>query len=81
VSGWITIRGANTAEADKLDTLLGVEQMVIGDLILAKVLKGFVSEKEFNQGRKLLASFPVIPLVGEEKSTLSLNVKRYIISP
>jgi predicted nucleic acid-binding protein len=59
-------RGVDTAEADKLDTLLGVEQVVTGDLILTEVLQGFISEREFNQGRKLLASLPMIPLVGEE---------------
>jgi predicted nucleic acid-binding protein len=44
----------------------GVEQVITGDLILTEVLQGFVSEREFNQGRKLLASLPTIPLVGEE---------------
>ena len=66
-SVWVDyFRGVVTAEADKLDTLLGVEQVVTGDLILTEVLQGFVGEREVNQGRKLLASFPMIPLVGEE---------------
>ena len=66
-SVWVDyFRGADTAEADKLDTFLGVEQVITGDLILTEVLQGFISEREFNQGRKLLASLPTIPLVGEE---------------
>jgi predicted nucleic acid-binding protein len=66
-SVWVDyFRGVETAEADKLDTFLGVEQIVTGDLILTEVLQGFISEREFNQGRKLLASLPMIPLVGEE---------------
>ena len=66
-SVWVDyFRGVDTAEADKLDTFLGVEQVITGDLILTEVLQGFVSEREFNQGRKLLASLPTIPLVGEE---------------
>jgi predicted nucleic acid-binding protein len=66
-SVWVDyFRGVDTSEADKLDTLLGVEQVVTGDLILTEVLQGFISEREFNQGRKLLASLPMIPLVGEE---------------
>jgi predicted nucleic acid-binding protein len=56
----------DTAEADKLDTFLDVEQIITGDFILTEVLQGFISEREFNQGRKLLASLPMIPLVGEE---------------
>jgi predicted nucleic acid-binding protein len=66
-SVWVDyFRGVDTAETDKLDTLLGVEQIMTGDLILTEVLQGFISEREFNQGRKLLASLPTIPLVGEE---------------
>jgi predicted nucleic acid-binding protein len=66
-SVWVDyFRGVDTPEADKLDTLLGVEQVMTGDLILTEVLQGFISEREFNQGRKLLASLPTIPLVGEE---------------
>jgi predicted nucleic acid-binding protein len=66
-SVWVDyFRGVDTSEADKLDTFLGVEQIITGDLILTEVLQGFVSEREFNQGRKLLASLPTIPLVGEE---------------
>jgi predicted nucleic acid-binding protein len=30
------------------------------------VLKGFVSDRDFNQARKLLASVPLIALVGED---------------
>ncbi len=66
-SVWVDyFRGVDTAEADKLDTFLGFEQVITGDLILTEVLQGFVSEREFNQGRKLFASLPTIPLVGEE---------------
>jgi predicted nucleic acid-binding protein len=66
-SVWVDyFRGVETAEADKLDTFLGVEQIITGDLILTEVLQGFISEREFIQGRKLLASLPMIPLVGEE---------------
>ena len=66
-SVWIDyFRGVVTPEADKLDSILGVEQVVIGDLILTEVLQGFISEREFNQGRKLLGSIPLIPLVGED---------------
>lgn len=66
-SVWIDyFRGLVTPQSDKLDTLLGVEQVLTGDLILAEVLQGFVSDRDFNQARRLLASVPVIPLVGED---------------
>lgn len=65
-SVWIDyFRGVVTPQSDKLDTLLGVEQVLTGDLILAEVLQGFVSDRDINRARKLLASVPMIPLVGE----------------
>jgi predicted nucleic acid-binding protein len=64
-SVWIDyFRGVVTPQSDKLDALLGVEQVLTGDLILAEVLQGFVSDRDFNQARKLLTAVPLIPLVG-----------------
>src|ERR1700723_2798517 len=66
-SVWIDyFRGVVNPQSEKLDALLGVEQVFTGDLILTEVLQGFVSERDFNQARKLLASMPLVPLVGED---------------
>jgi predicted nucleic acid-binding protein len=66
-SVWIDyFRGASTRESDKLDSLLGAEQVAIGDLILAEVLQGFSIERDFNQARSLLTSLEVISLVGQD---------------
>ena len=49
-SVWIDyFRGVVTPQSEKLDTLLGVEQVFTGDLILTEVLQGFVSERDFNR--------------------------------
>jgi len=65
-SVWIDyFRGVVTPEADKLDDLLGGGQLVIKNIILTEVLQGFISGREFNQGRKLLASLSFISLVDE----------------
>ena len=53
-------------QSEKLDALLGVEQLLTGDLILTEVLQGFVSDRDFNQARKLLASMPLVSLIGED---------------
>jgi predicted nucleic acid-binding protein len=51
---WIDyFRGVVTPQSEKLDTLLGVEQVSTGDLILTEVLQGFVSERDFNQAARL----------------------------
>lgn len=49
-----------------LDSLLGNEPVVTGDLILAEVLQGFVSNRDFNQARKLLVSLTIIDLGGKD---------------
>ena len=44
-SVWIDyFNGRETPETNKLDTLLGVEPLAIGDLILTEVLQGFRSD-------------------------------------
>jgi predicted nucleic acid-binding protein len=68
-SVWIDyFRGHAGAHTDKLDALLGTEPLAIGDLILAEVLQGFGTEREFNQAKKLLTSLVVVDLAGAEVS-------------
>jgi len=66
-SVWIDyFRGVATPQADRLDSLLGSEPIAIGDLILAEVLQGFVSDHDFRQATKLLTSLLVVDLGGRE---------------
>ena len=66
-SVWIDyFRGAATPHAEKLDTLLGIDLIATGDLILIEVLQGFVSERDFNQAKKLLTSLVIINLAGQD---------------
>lgn len=66
-SVWIDFfRGTGTPETERLDALLGSELLVVGDLILAEVLQGFSSERDFNQARKLLTALDVVTLGGPD---------------
>ena len=66
-SVWIDyFRGTATLQTERLDSLLGSEPLVIGDLILTEVLQGFTSDRDFNQAKKLLTSLVVIELGGLE---------------
>lgn len=66
-SVWIDyFRGTATPQAEKLDSLLGVEPVATGDLILAEVLQGFSSERDFNQTKKLMTSLVIVDLGGLE---------------
>jgi hypothetical protein len=65
-SVWIDyFRGTTTPQAEKLDLLLGNEPIATGDLILTEVLQGFVSDRDFNQARKLMTSLVIVDLAGE----------------
>lgn len=66
-SVWIDyFRGTSTPQTDKLDALLGTEPIAIGDLILAEVLQGFASERDFNQALKLMTVLEVVNLAGRD---------------
>lgn len=65
-SVWIDyFRGSATPQVEKLDSLLGNTPIATGDLMLTEVLQGFISDRDFNQARKLMASLVVVDLVGQ----------------
>lgn len=68
-SVWIDyFNGTSTSEAEKLDLLLGVEPLAIGDLILTEVLQGFDKDRDFNNARSLLTSLTIVELGGRDIS-------------
>ena len=73
-SVWIDyFRGIQSSQTDQLHALLGNEPIATGDLVLAEVLQGFGSVQDFNQGKKLLTSLPIIELVGGDIAILAAN--------
>jgi predicted nucleic acid-binding protein len=79
-SVWIDyFRGTPTAQAERLDSLLGSELIATGDLILTEVLQGFDSDRDFNQARRILTSLPILNLGGQAiaiKATRNFRVLR-----
>jgi len=66
-SVWIDyFNGRSTPETEKLDQLLGAEDLAVGDLILVEVLQGFCDEREFESARRLLLSLSVVDLAGPD---------------
>lgn len=62
-SVWIDyFNDQKTDASEYLDSVLGKEYLLIGDLILTEVLQGFKSEKDFNTAKKLLTSLEVVDL-------------------
>ena len=66
-SVWIDyFRGSDSREIAFLDGVLAREFIVVGDLILAEVLQGFVSERDFQAARQSLARFEFAAMVGRD---------------
>jgi predicted nucleic acid-binding protein len=69
-SVWIDyLRGTATPQTDKLDALLGITPLAIGDLVLTEVLEGCGSDKEFNEVRRMLSSLHLVTLGGPDVAT------------
>ena len=77
-SVWIDyFKGTITAQTERLDSLLGLEPLAIGYLILTEVLQGFNKERDFNDARKMLTSLIVVELGGQEIAIpAAKNVRR-----
>lgn len=73
-SVWIDFfRNKPTLQAEWLDRNLGVEGLVVGDLILAEVLQGFKEDKGFNDAKRLLGQLEQVNVGGND---LAINAAR-----
>lgn len=64
-SVWIDFfNGASTPEVERLDGLLGVTPLAIGDLILVEVMQGFRTERDVATARQLFRSLALLPMLG-----------------
>ncbi|MHB8792790.1 MAG: type II toxin-antitoxin system VapC family toxin [Thermoleophilia bacterium] len=78
-SVWIDFfNGVKTSRTDWLDAALGSEPLVMGDIILTEVLQGFQDDKDFKTAKKLLLSFPVMEMVGQELAIKSAMNYRFL---
>ncbi len=66
-SVWIDyFNGKKSNKTDWLDESLGIEAIIMGDIILAEVLQGFQDDKDFKTAKRLLLEFPFIEMLGQE---------------
>ncbi len=71
-SVWIDyFRGTASPQTDHLDALLGREPVVVGDLVLAEVLQGFTTERDFDQALRLFGSLDVVEVAGRDAAILA----------
>ncbi|MEZ5936177.1 MAG: PIN domain nuclease [Alphaproteobacteria bacterium] len=66
-SVWIDyFNGTETRETDLLDGLLGVEPLLIGDLILVEVLQGFRDDRDYRRAKTALDRLIFEPMLGRD---------------
>ncbi len=65
-SVWIDLfRGNATEPVATLKALLGLEELLLGDLILAEILQGVRDAREAHRVDRAFRAYTVVPLVGE----------------
>ena len=68
-SVWIDFfRNRPTPQADWLDRNLGEQTLLVGDLILAEVLRGFRDDTGFSEVKRLLGRLEQVSLCGADLS-------------
>jgi len=73
-SVWIDFfNGVENIETNKLDEMLGLEEIATGDLIITEVLQGFRSDKDYKVAKDVLTSLTVFELLGEALAIKSAN--------
>lgn len=76
-SVWVDyFNGQDTPQTTRLDALLGIEPLAIGDLILTEVLRGFRADADFTQAKDLLLSLAVFEMLGVENAIRSAEYYR-----
>ncbi len=66
-SGWSDdVNGVPTRETDLRDVFLGMAPLLTGDLILAEVLQGFRSDRDFARAKAALDTLAFEPMVGRD---------------
>ena len=73
-SVWIDyFNGRQTPQTDKLDDLLGVVLLGIGDLILTEVLQGFRDDKDYCKAKAVLTSLNVLNMLDTDLAIRSAD--------
>lgn len=66
-SVWIDyFRGIRTAETDRLDVLLGEEEVIVGDVVLVEVLQGFDADRDFKAALTLFETLLMVETGGSD---------------
>ena len=78
-SVWIDFfNGKESTETDRLDSLLSIEPVGLGDLVLIEVLQGFRHDRDYQAAKDLLTSLTIFNLGGQEIAIKSADNFRHL---
>ncbi|MFT5086759.1 MAG: putative nucleic acid-binding protein [Planctomycetota bacterium] len=73
-SVWIDyFNGVENTETTLLDEFLSTDTICIGDVILAEVLQGFRSDKDYKLAKEILTELPIYQIVTPELALVSAD--------
>ena len=72
--------GIINPSTEEFNSLLGREVVIIGDYILAEVLQGFKSDKDFKLAKEMLLLFPCFNICNENIAIKSAENFRFLRS-
>jgi predicted nucleic acid-binding protein len=76
---WIDyFNGIDSVHTDRLDGLLGVEPVAVGDLILTEVLQGFRSDIHYKKAKELMTSLTLLEMLGQKMAIQSADNYRFL---
>ena len=78
-SVWIDYFNRNdTSQTDILQSLLGFEQLGLGDIILTEVLQGLRSDRDYHWTQRRLAAFHTYEMLGVQNAIQSVDNYRWL---
>jgi predicted nucleic acid-binding protein len=78
-SVWIDcFNGVGNPCVAKLDSLLGVELIAVGDIILTEILEGFQNDNDFKTAKAVLLSLTVFDMLGQDHALAVAENYRYL---
>ncbi len=73
-SVWIDhFNGTQTPAADRLDAILDLEPIAVGDIILIEVLQGFRNDRDYRTAKSLLTSLTMVEMLGQKLAIRSAD--------
>ncbi|MEQ9105727.1 MAG: PIN domain nuclease [Rhodothermales bacterium] len=78
-SVWVDFfNGRPTRECDVLESILGVEPVGIGDIILVEILQGIRSDTDYRKTKSRLASLTTFDMLGASRAVQCANYFRML---